>query len=149
MFNINPIILIENRIPNPTRNTRMMSVNIAPLKEAITSPCLSLATVKLANSLIIVVIIYFFSFIIVIGIYIASIPMINKAIDDPVSLSIDALCDALKQFTDINIANDTIKIFCIKIKNLSNFSISIFLILLIFRSTLCRLDTKQNSFVVY
>ena len=81
MFNINPIILIENRIPNPTRNTRMMSVNIAPLKEDITSPCLSLATVKLANSLIIVVIIYFFSFIIVIGIYIASIPMINKAID--------------------------------------------------------------------
>ena len=149
MFNIKPIIPIEYISPNPTRNTRMMSVNIAPLKEDITSPCLSLATVKLANSLIIVVIIYFFSFIIVIGIYIASIPMINKAIDEPVSLSIDALCDALKQFTDINIANDTIKIFCIKIKNLSNFSISIFLILLIFRSTLCRLDTKQNSFVVY
>jgi hypothetical protein len=75
--------------------------------------------------------------------------MINKAIDEPVSLSIDALCDALKQFTDINIANDTIKIFCIAIKILSNFSISIFLILLIFRSILCRLDTKQNSFVVY
>ena len=127
----------------------MMSVNIAPLKEVITSPCLSLATVNFANSLIIVVIIYFFSFIIVIGTYIASIPMINKAIDEPVSLSIDALCDALKQFTDINIANDTTKIFCIAIKILSNFSISIFLILLIFHSILCRLDTRQNSFVVY
>ena len=46
--------------------------------------------------------------------------MTNNAIDVHVSPSIDALCDALKQFTDINTANITTKIFCIKIKNLSN-----------------------------
>ena len=57
MFISRAVKLTMNSTPNPTRKTRKMSVNNTPPMEVSTCPCLSLATVNFANSLIIVVII--------------------------------------------------------------------------------------------